>query len=60
MPLPQADREAALKRGADELQGRLEWTLRGFPLALARKRREDRQFGERLYRAIERAAKVRR
>ena len=51
--------EAAVKRGADELQSRLEWELRGRPRAHESARRVYREFCLRLYRAIERAAMVR-
>ena len=52
-------REAALKRGADELQDRLEWLRRDRPRALKRARREYVAFCLRLYHRLERAAKVR-
>jgi len=48
-------REAALKRGADELQNRLEWVLRNRPRALENLRREYVAFCLRLYLKIERA-----
>ena len=51
--------EAALKRGADELQNRLEWVLRNRPRALKMARRRYREFCLRVYRAIGRAVKVR-
>jgi hypothetical protein len=53
-------REAALKRGVDELQGRLEWVLRKQPRAIKTARKRYRDFCFRIYDAIERAAKVRR
>ena len=53
-------REAALKRGVDELQGRLEWVLRKRPRALQTAKRRYQEFCFRLYGAIERAATVRR
>jgi hypothetical protein len=52
-----ARREAALKRGADELQCRLEWVLRNRPRALANARQEYVGFCFRLHRKIERAVK---
>lgn len=52
--------EAALKRGCDELQSRLEWILRERPRALANARRSYSNFCLWLYGRIERAAKVRR
>lgn len=51
--------EAALKRGSDELQSRLEWILRERPRALANARRRYVDFCLRLYGRIERVAKVR-
>ena len=51
------EREAALKRGADELQDRLEWVLRDRPRALAVARREYVAFCLRLYGKVERAVK---
>lgn len=53
-------REAATKRGCDELQDRLEWLLRERPRAIKTARKRYRDFCFRLYDAIERAAKVRR
>jgi hypothetical protein len=53
----EARREAALKRGIDELQNRLEWVLRERPHALANARREYVAYCLRLYRKIERAIK---
>jgi hypothetical protein len=53
-------REAALKRGVDELEARLEWLLRERPRALANARRKYLDFCLWLYARIERAAKVRR
>jgi len=47
--------EAALKRGADELQSRLEWALRNRPRALENSRREYVEFCLRLYLKIQRA-----
>jgi hypothetical protein len=52
--------DCALKRGADELQTRLEWFLRERPRALANARRRYLDFCLRLYGGIERAAKVHR
>jgi len=52
--------EAALKRGADELQSRLEWALRNRPRALANSRREYVAFCTRLYRKIEHALREKR
>jgi hypothetical protein len=49
--------KAALKRGADELQTRLEWVLRDRPRALDNARRRYRDFCLRAYRAIERGSK---
>jgi hypothetical protein len=59
-PHADARREAALKRGVDELQARLEWFLRERPRALANARFAYAEFCVRLYRQIERAGKVRR
>ena len=56
----QARRAAALKRGADELESRLEWVFRERPRALANSRREYVAFCLRLYRKIERATRVAR
>lgn len=53
----EARREAALKRGVDELQDRLEWALRKRPRALANARREYVDFCVRLYHKIERGLK---
>lgn len=53
-------REAATKRGCDELQSRLEWMLRERPRALANARRRYLDFCLWLYGRIERAAKARR
>ena len=53
-------REAALKRGVDELEARLEWMLRERPRALKSAKRKYQEFCSRIYNAIERAAKVRR
>jgi hypothetical protein len=51
-----ADRtEAALKRGVDELQSRLEYTLRNRPRALKYARERYVEFALVLFRAIERA-----
>ena len=51
-----ADRtEAALKRGVDELQNRLEYTLRDRPGALRSVRERYIKFALMLYRAIGRA-----
>ncbi len=50
-------RDAALKRGADDLQNRLEWVLRDRPRALANSRREYEAFCLRLYLKIERAVR---
>lgn len=58
--LTDEQREAALKRGVDELQARLEWLLRDRPRALVTTRRKYRDFCVGLYRAIERAANVQR
>ncbi len=55
-----AKRQAALKRGIDDLQNTLEWVLRKRPRALANARREYVSFALRLYRKIERGAKGRR
>jgi hypothetical protein len=52
--------EAALKRGADELQARLEWELRNRPRALKNARQQYQSFCLRLYKAIDSTAKVRR
>ena len=52
-----ARREAALKRGVDELQTRLEWALRQRPRALANARREYVGFCVRLYSKVEGAMK---
>ena len=49
-------REAALKRGADELMNRAEYVLRDNPKALERARRAYRELCCLLFRAIERAA----
>jgi hypothetical protein len=54
------DEAAALKRGADELQTRLEWALRDHPRALKRARQRYKDFCLRLYRAIKRAGTVNR
>lgn len=52
-----ADRtEAALKRGVDELQNRLEYVLRDRPRALKYARERYVMFALALHRAIERAA----
>jgi hypothetical protein len=51
-------RDAALKRGADELMNRAEYALRGKPRALARVKRAYLDFCFLAYRAIERTAKV--
>lgn len=51
--------EAALKRGADELQARLECQLRRRPRALENARRDYREFCFRLYRRIEQAGRDR-
>jgi len=59
--MPAVDRiEAALKRGVDELESRLEWVLRERPRALANARRRYQDFCLLLYGRIERAVKVRR
>ncbi len=58
-PSPSNREAAALKRGVDELQLRLEWALRERPRALANARREYIAFCLRLYRRIERAARGR-
>jgi len=50
---------ATLKLGIDELYCRLHWFLRDRPRTLSRWRREYRQYGLRLQRAIERASGVR-
>jgi hypothetical protein len=51
-----ADRtEAALKRGVDELQNRLEYVLRNRPRALKYARERYVKFALLLYRSIERA-----
>ena len=50
-------REAALKRGVDELQDRLSYLLRDRPPALEFAQRRYVQFALRLYRAIERASR---
>jgi len=55
-----ARREAAVKRGADELQTRLEWVLRERPQSLAKARREYVAFGLRQFRKLERALKGKR
>jgi hypothetical protein len=47
--------EAALKRGVDELQTRLEYALRDRPRALRFARERYVKFALALYRAIERA-----
>ena len=52
-------REAALKRGADELEARLEWFLRERPRALTTANRKYQEFCFRLYSAIKRAVRVR-
>jgi hypothetical protein len=52
-------REAALKRGVDELQTRLEWILHNRSRALKFAQRRYMQFAQRLYRAIERASRCR-
>jgi hypothetical protein len=49
--------EAALKRGVDELQTRLEYLLRNRPRALDNARRRYRRFCLRAYRAIGGAAR---
>lgn len=49
--------EAALKRGVDELQNRLEWVLRNRPRALVNARAEYRAFCLRLYNKIQRATR---
>lgn len=51
--------EAALKRGADELQARLEWLLRNRPRALKNARRRYVAICLALYTDIERAARRR-
>jgi hypothetical protein len=56
--LADEQREAALKRGVDELQSRLEYLLRDRPRALKRARRQYVEFCLRLYRSIARAGKV--
>lgn len=48
-------REAALKRGIDELHSRLEYLLRNRPRALEYARERYIKFALMLYRAIERA-----
>jgi hypothetical protein len=48
-------REAALKRGTDELQNRLEYLLRDRPRAVKSARERYVRFALILYRAIERA-----
>jgi|HubBroStandDraft_1064217.scaffolds.fasta_scaffold131058_4 hypothetical protein len=53
-------REAALKRGVDELEARLEWMLRERPRALKTAKRKYQEFCFRIYGAIERAGRVRR
>jgi hypothetical protein len=50
-----APTEAALKRGVDELQDRLEYLLRDRPRALRSARIRYIKFAVRLYGAIERA-----
>ena len=50
-------REAALKRGADELQDRLTWLLRNRPRALCFANRRYSDFCLLLYRYIEQAAR---
>jgi hypothetical protein len=52
--------EVALKRGCDDLQSLLEWSLRERPRALANARRRYKNSCVSLYRLIERAAKVSR
>ena len=52
-------REAALKRGVDELQSRLEWALNKRPRALAGARREYVAFCVRLRGKIDRAMRSR-
>ena len=52
-----ARREAALKRGADELQDRLTWLLRNRPRALSFANRRYSDFCLWLYRCIEQAAR---
>ena len=51
--------EAALKRGADDLENRLEYMLRSRPRALKRARQRYTDFCLQIYCSIERAAKVR-
>jgi hypothetical protein len=53
-------REAALNRGADELQARLEWVLRERRRALGNARREYVALCLRQYRKLERALKGKR
>lgn len=53
-----AEREAALKRGADELIDRLEWALRDHPRALANARRDYVALCIKLYRRISRAERM--
>jgi hypothetical protein len=53
-------KEAALKRGCDELQSRLEWLLRERPRALANARQRYADICISIYVRIERAAKVQR
>jgi hypothetical protein len=51
-----ADRtDAALKRGGDELQNRLEYILRDRPRALKYAQKRYDRFALTLYRAVERA-----
>jgi hypothetical protein len=57
---PLRTREAVLKRGADDLEDRLEHLLRGCPRALKCARQRYVDFCLRLYRSIERAGNVAR
>lgn len=53
-------KEAALKRGADDLEDRLEYLLRSRPRALKHARQRYTDFCLRLYHSIERAGRVER
>lgn len=49
--------EAALKRGVDDLQNRLEWVLRNRPRALINAQAEYRAFCLRVYNKIQRVTR---
>jgi hypothetical protein len=51
--------EAAVKRGADDLESLVEWVLRDRPEELARAQRDYQEFCLRLYRKIQRGQRVR-